>query len=198
MTTEIDRITGGIDVVADTIIAGGNEYVVGEVSKWNMRNRYLQLKHTESTNVKKLLRIVNVKLTTSFNKKIHYDDTAEAFKSASTTAAKVQADAIAALQERANETPQQATSRLVAQYNLREPLELAMIDLVRILCKYKKMKVPSLIVNRIGKKYEQYFTRDENSKVTLSELIRKLLAAGKTALRKTLFSVASVPLSASK
>ena len=69
-------IAGGIEVTSNTISCGGQERVVGGKTNWNMRNKFLQLKHmSDCQDEKRILKILHLKLPLTFDKKmVHYDD----------------------------------------------------------------------------------------------------------------------------
>jgi hypothetical protein len=149
LSAKSNIIAGGIDVSSDTVVCGGQERVVGENTKWFMRNKYLQLKHlSKSPTVSErcLLKIVNLKLPLTFGKKLEfYDDDKKDMpvKSEQKSSSEKHAKAMGVLNNRLGESIDTNVKRLVTEYNLRAPLFWVLGDIVRFLAVINKRKKPN-------------------------------------------------------
>jgi hypothetical protein len=149
LSAKSNTIAGGIDVSSDTVVCGGQERVVGENTKWHMRNKYLQLKHlskSSTVNEKGLLKIVNLKLPLTFGKKLKfYDDDKKDMpvKSEKKSSYEKHAKAMEVLKNRLDESIDVIVNRLVTEYNLRAPLFWVLGDIVRFLAVVNKRKKPN-------------------------------------------------------
>jgi hypothetical protein len=192
--TTTNLIAGGIDVESDTIISGGHERVVGQNTKWYMRNKFLQLKHlsTSSTvNEKTLLKIVGLKLPLTFGKKmVFFDDDKKNMPVMSNTESNsVKHDkAIYVLKERINESIDITVKRLIVEYNLRAPLFWVLGDIIKFLAHVHRTKKPdskkikispdmAVLIEKIwnGKKYFSYVVNSDEVPSNMIELMLHLL-----------------------
>jgi hypothetical protein len=147
LSTTSSIIAGGIDVEGDTIISGGQERVVGENVKWNIRNKFLRLKYlsnTSNTNEKELLKIVGLKLPLTFNKKLtFYDDGKDMpVKSFGKSNSDKHVKAMEVLHERLDDSIKTIVNRLIIEYNLRAPLFWVLGDIVKFLAVINRKKKP--------------------------------------------------------
>lgn len=149
LSTKSSIIAGGIDVSSDTVVCGGQERVVGENTKWYMRNKYLQLKHLSKSSTvdeKSLLKIVSLKLPLTFGKKLEfYDDDKKGMpvKSEKKSSSEKHAKAMEVLKNRLGEPIDVIVNRLVTEYNIRSPLFWVLGDIVRFLAVVNKRKKPN-------------------------------------------------------
>ena len=192
-----NAIAGGIDVVCDTVvISGGQELVVGENTRWYMRNKFLKFKHiskSSSVSEKDLLKIVNLKLPLTFGKKLtYYDDDKENMPTKSEKKSNIEKHekAVEVLNERLDESIDKIINRLLTEYNLRAPLFWVLGDIVRYLALVNKKKKPnmrkikispemSVIIENIwrGKSYFQYVVNSDDVPKNLMELMIYMLEA---------------------
>jgi hypothetical protein len=144
-----DKIAGGIEVISDTIKCGGRERVVGENTKWYMRNKFLQFKHlskSKTADEKALLKIVQLKLPLTFGKKLtFYDDDKKSMpvKSESENNGDIYDKAIGVLNMRLDDSIDVIIKRLIIEYNLRAPLFWVLGDTVKFLAIVYKKKKPT-------------------------------------------------------
>lgn len=146
LSEKSNTIAGGIDVASDTVVSGGQERVVGENTKWYMRNKYLQLKHiskSPTVDERSLLKIVGLKLPLTFGKKlVFYDDDKKDMpvKSEKKSSSEKHAKSVKVLKDRLDESIDAIVNRLVTEYNLRAPLMWVLGDIVRFLAVVNKRK----------------------------------------------------------
>lgn len=115
---EIDKIVGGLTCNSRSIVYGGKEFTVGEAAKWNMRNKLLLYKHSGDP-----LKIIGIKPRISFgSSKVNHTEED--------------------LKKRYNETTQDVIDRLVLEYKLYSPYVKSMIDMIKFLVEYLKVKQP--------------------------------------------------------
>jgi hypothetical protein len=149
LSEKSNTIAGGIDVSSDTVVCGGQERVVGENTKWHMRNKYLQLKHLSKSSTvdeRGLLKIVSLKLPLTFGKKLEfYDDDKKDMpvKSEKKSSSEKHAKAMEVLNNRLDESIDVIVKRLVTEYNLRGPLFWVLGDIVRFLAVVNRRKKPN-------------------------------------------------------
>jgi hypothetical protein len=191
-----DKIAGGIEVISDTIKCGGQERVVGENTKWYMRNKFLQFKHlskSKTADEKALLKIVNLKIPLTFGKKLNfYDDDKNSMpvKSEKKNNEDIYDKAIDVLNTRLNESIDVITNRLIVEYNLRSPLFWVLGDTVKFLAVVYKKKKPSgrkikispqmaELVEKIWKNnnYFQYVINSDDIPNNMMELMLYMLEA---------------------
>lgn len=149
LSTKSNGIAGGIDVNSDTVVCGGQERVVGENTKWHMRNKYLQLKHlSESSTVDErgLLKIVGLKLPLTFGKQLEFynDDKKDMpVKSEKKSSSEKHAKAIGVLNTRLDSSIDVIVKRLIIEYNLRTPFFWVLGSIIRFLAVVNKRKKPN-------------------------------------------------------
>lgn len=187
-------IAGGIDVVGDTVVSGGQERVVGENTKWYMRNKFLKLKHMSNSSLtgeRDLLKIVSLKLPLTFGKNlVFYDDDKKEMpvKSEKKYSSERHDKAMEVLKERLDESIDKIVNRLVTKYNLRAPLFWVLGDIVRYLALVNKRQKPNAKKIKIspemaalietiwrGKKYFRYVVNSDNAPNNLIELMVYML-----------------------
>ena len=69
------EIAGGIEVSDDVITYNGNKFTVGGDTKYNMRTKFLCVKHipiNSDTFEKQLLKVINLNLPLTFGKKLNF------------------------------------------------------------------------------------------------------------------------------
>lgn len=193
LSTTAGTIAGGIDVVSDKIMSGGQERVVGENTKWYMRNKFLQLKHltkSDKTNEKTLLKILGLSLPITFNNKVFYDDDKKDMptNSEKKSESEIHKKAIGVLKERLDNSIDIIVKRLVEEYNLRAPLFWVLSDIVKFLAivnkrkkeNARKIKIsPSMaaIIEKIwkGKSYFRYVVNTDEVPNNMIELMLHML-----------------------
>jgi hypothetical protein len=142
-------IAGGIEVVGGTLKCGGQERVVGENAKWNMRNKFLRLKHLSKSSIadeKSLLKIVSLKISLTFNKQLNFyndDKKPMPVTSEEKNNTVIHGKAIEVLNIRLNETVKDMIERLTSEYNLRAPLVWVLSDIVKFLAIIRTKKKPT-------------------------------------------------------
>jgi hypothetical protein len=183
-------IAGGIDVVGGTVKCGGHTKVVGENSKWFMRDKYISLKYLSdatSASERSLLKILSLKIPLHFGQQIGYYDDDEKGMPTKTT---VEVDdvlhekAIGVLNEYMSEPVTQIIKRLVDQYKLQDPLFWVMGELIRFLAFTHKKRAKtkgmikvspelSLIIEQIwrGKNYFKYDINKDKAPTGVRELL---------------------------
>jgi hypothetical protein len=142
-------IAGGIEVTGDTIKYGGREYIVGENTKWFMRNKFLQLKYlsrSSTTNEKELLKIVGLKLPLTFCKQLNFyndDKNPIPVKTDKENELAKYDKSIIVLDNRLNDKIDTIIKRLINEYNLRAPLFCILSDIVKFLAIINKKRKPT-------------------------------------------------------
>lgn len=154
MNEYASQIAGGIEVVPDKIVSGGNEMVVGENTKWFMRDKFLQYSHLTKKNAdeKSLLKIIGLSIPISFNREVYFDDNSKKIpqKSKKQSDSEIHEKAIQILEKRLREQPHITVKRLVNEYNLRAPLFWVLSDIVKYLILLNKKKNPNARKTKIS------------------------------------------------
>jgi hypothetical protein len=153
-----DIIAGGIDVINDSLTIGGKEYIVGENSKWYMRNKFLAFKHKADTTEKNILKIVNINIPITFSKKNYYNDGGDMpIKTGEEIDSDVHVKRMRALEQRLSEDVDDIVHRLELEYNLYAPLLWVLSDLLKFTVSTyknkcsKKVKVSPEIASYVEK-----------------------------------------------
>jgi hypothetical protein len=194
LSTTANLIAGGIEVGGDTIISGGRERVVGQNTKWYMRNKFLQMKHISKSSTadeKALLKIVGLKLPLTFGKKMEfYDDDKDDMpvKSKKKNSSGKHIKVMEVLKERLDDSADTITKRLITEYNLRAPLFWVLGDIVKFLAVVHKKKKPdskkikispdmAVLIEKIwnGKNYFSYVVNSDDVPSNMMELMLYML-----------------------
>lgn len=194
LSNKSNLIAGGIDVVGGFIKCGGQERVVGENTKWNMRNKFLKLKHLSKSPTiddKSLLKIVSLKLPLTFNRNLNfYDDDKNPMpsKTEKTSSCDIHDKAIEVLEERLNDKTCAIVKRLTTEYNLRAPLFWVLSDTVKFLAVTQRKKNPTArkvkispemaaLIENIwkGKDYFQYVVNSDDVPSNMMDLMLNML-----------------------
>ena len=138
LTKRSGEIAGGLDTVPDTVKHGGREIVVGENSKWYMRDKFLRFKYTADSDIvdeKTLLKIINLKLPLTFNGTLNYFDDGDKMpiKSDKHVKKDIYEKAMGVLDYRLNASIDTIINRLITEYDLRAPLLWVLSDIVKLL-----------------------------------------------------------------
>ena len=178
----MDEIIGGIQTSPTTIITGGREYVVGENAKWALRQKYIMLNNAPATmSDKKLIKIVGLAVPLSFSRKVYYDDSKQQPPQRSIYTKEYKKKALDMAKKKLDQPIASIIKSAIVTYNLKQPLDWALGDLLKLLAisikKHKpnmrKIKVsPGLgtIITQI-KKNEKYFKYNVNTNSGITELI---------------------------
>jgi hypothetical protein len=136
---ELDTIIGGIKCKSSTIKHNGTEFTTGEFAKWNMRNKLIMFKHTPIEDTKCLLRIIGIKTRISFNRVLVYYDDGTTVNDDEKHVSNVMDD----IKLRLNESVNDIINRLVAEYDLCNPLISSMVSIIKVLLVEIKKKRPT-------------------------------------------------------
>jgi hypothetical protein len=186
-------IAGGIDTKSDTVITGGKEIVVGENTKWNIRDQFLKVKYANN-DVKELLKIVGLKLPISFNSTIAYYDDAKKDKQAppkkkDDQISKTNREKAKELLKQSLDTSIQSTiNDMIISNKLQDPLLWTLGDVIKYLAVVHRKKRPNsrrikispemaLIIEHIwgGKNYFKYHAFGTEVPQNMIELINHML-----------------------
>jgi hypothetical protein len=140
---ESNTIAGGIDVKGKIITSGGSSRVVGENAKWHMRNKYIKLKESKNLDARDLIKIVNLKLPLTFDRRMDYFDTEDEVPHSKTpeeSSAIIHKKIISVLTERLNESTNSLIKRLITEYKLCTPLFWVLGDIIKFLSTVYKKK----------------------------------------------------------
>ena len=161
-------IAGGIGVSGETIVCGGNSIVVGENTKWSMRNKFLKLKHLSKAPVdeKRLLKIVCLKLPISFSKQlVYYDDGKRMpLKTDKILNNEKYSKALSVLKCRLENPIDEIVNRLITEYNLRAPLYWVLSDIIKFLARINKKTRPNARKIKISPKMSVLVKKVWNNK----------------------------------
>jgi hypothetical protein len=150
-----DVFVGGIDPVTVKVVAGGYDHVVGWNAKWNLRDKFIRLKHSTNFDIKGLLRIIDLSMQITFDDTDYVKgfDTDEKTTARSTLkntklrarkiadpSSKLFRKAMLVLNERLNEDMKTSVERLTSEYNLRAPFFWVLADVIRFLAVVIKRK----------------------------------------------------------
>lgn len=193
-STTACMIAGGIDVISDSVISGGQERVVGENTKWYMRNKFIQLKHLASSNAdeKSLLKIVGLSIPITFGKKIkvYYDDDKNKIPTVTKkeSVSEKQKKALEILDSRLDNNIDTIVKRAVIEYKLHAPLIWVLGDIVKFLAVVNKKKKPNtrkikispdmaVLIEKIwrGKNYFQYVINTDDVPSNMIDLMIHML-----------------------
>jgi hypothetical protein len=184
--TNAGLIAGGIKVTHDTITGGKQEYVVGENSKWYMRDKLLQYEYLkDSDDDKRMLKILNIAVPISFNRKVYYDDSQD--RPAPDTE-DYHRKASSVLDDRFKESISAMVKRLIDEYALRTPLIFMLSHIIKYLVVKEKQQNPndgkikiapnmSKVIEALWKEqhYFEYIVNDKDVPTNLIDLMLHLL-----------------------
>jgi len=180
----MNEIIGGIQPKPSTIKLGGVSYKVGDVSKFNIRHKYIlwSLMNDENSSPKHYLHIVNMSTPVQFNKKAHTSDDPPLKKNTPST--KSYEDKIIKMINNRIHNHKDFIHSLIKEYQLTEPLRLALLELTIVILKslgkgrpnMRKIKVNPYLGEFICFLPTKYFKYDVESDIkSLSSLIIHLI-----------------------
>jgi hypothetical protein len=185
-------IAGGIVTKGESIICGGLDRIVGEESKWYLRDKFLQLKYANGKSVdeKYLLHIVGLKLPITFSGIDYYDDSKIhlPIKTEKKITNSLHSSSIIVLKERLDDPINKLISRIVKRCSLNNPLLWVLGEIIRFLAVINKRKKTnaskiqispemSLMVEALwnGKSHFKYNAVSDKVPQNLLELIKYML-----------------------
>jgi hypothetical protein len=133
-------IAGGIDVADDVLKCGGKECVVGENTKWNVRNRFIQFKYAKKFDEKDMLKIIGLKMPITFNDNLAYYDDGEQMKQKNNkqVGSILHNKAMQVLNKKLNENLSTIINDSISANKLRSPLSWVLGEVVRYLAEVNK------------------------------------------------------------
>lgn len=187
-TVDYSAIAGGVgEISISTMVHGGESVVIGGVAKSSARDRVLHLKYV-GDDVRSLLGVIGMARPLTWGK-LEYDDGSVGPKIAK---AKGDPDAalMAELKARLAMPPSKVAKLLASEFNLAEPVTIALVDMIKLLIGHLKKHKPNSrpvaidgsageILARLedGADYFKISTNATDAKVpsTLSAIARDLL-----------------------
>ena len=182
----ISEIIGGIDTASSTIMTGGREYVVGENSKWSLRQKYIMLDNAPpGMSDKKLAKIAGLVVPLSFNKKIYYDDSKHKPRQRDAASREYEKKILREVKKKLGQSPKDIINNSVKIYDIKRPFIWALGDLLKLIATFIKKHKPNMrkikVSPNIGtvitqiKKNDKFFKYDHKTGSNIIEVIGETL-----------------------
>lgn len=155
----MDKIIGALEVQDGiSIMTGGFERIIGESSKWHFRQKYINYKYrSKHDDLRSLLKIVDLSIPVTFNKKVFYDDGEETKRgkddkgckepskiSKKMTSEETCQKALQVLKESLMRPVEEVVDKSINDYNLRSPLFWILSDTVKYLSMVIRRRKPNM------------------------------------------------------
>jgi hypothetical protein len=148
--TQLDVMIGGVEASKDArhlVLGGGsNIQLVGGRAKWHLQDKLLRLQHlvdTSNTRELELLRVVGNRSTRVHFSRATYDDTQPEKQPVAADAAGRHAHVMGVLRDRLARDESAVVTDAVMEYDLVEPLRLAVAEMMRTLTPYVARRAPA-------------------------------------------------------
>ena len=136
---DVDRFIGGIEISGgDTIITGGSvERVVNTNSKFHIKDRLMEYKHSKKDDIKELLHVIGLSIPITFDPVVYYDDQGpEKYDKHKRT--NNHGKVLTMVKNRLMMPLSKLVQLKIREYDLKEPAELAMAEFIAYMARYVK------------------------------------------------------------